>query len=47
MNLRLLAPDIHEDIRFLVRIGAARDPLKYADLCSLTVEPNWTEQRRM
>jgi len=47
MNLRLLAPEIQEDLLFLPQTDTARDPLKYADLCSLTVEPNWTEQRRM
>ncbi len=47
MNLRILAPDIQEALLFLPRTDAPRDALKYADLCSLTVEPNWTEQRRM
>jgi hypothetical protein len=37
MNLRMLAPDIQEDILFLPRTGAPRDPLKYADICSLTI----------
>jgi len=46
MNLRLLAPDIQEDILFLPRTAAARDPLKYADIRPLTVEPEWAKQRR-
>ena len=44
MNLRLLAPDIQEDLLFLSRTDATRDPLKYADVRSLTVEPDWAEQ---
>lgn len=47
MNLRLLASDIQEELLFLPRTDTARDPLKYADLCPLTTEPDWTEQRRM
>ena len=47
MNLRLLAPDIQEDLLFLPRTDAPRDPLKYADIRPLTVEPDWAEQRRM
>ncbi|MDX9976030.1 MAG: hypothetical protein RBU21_23830, partial [FCB group bacterium] len=46
MNLRLLAPDIQEDLLFLPRIDAPRDPLKYADIGSLTLEPDWMVQRR-
>lgn len=47
MNLRLLAPDIQEDLLFLPRTDAARDPLKYADIRPLTVEPDWAKQRKV
>lgn len=47
MNLRVLAPDIQEDLLFLPRTDATRDPLKYADIRPLTIEPDWAEQRRM
>ncbi len=46
MNLRLLAPDIQEDLLFLPRTDAARDALKYADVRPLTVESDWARQRR-
>jgi len=45
LNLRLLAPDIQEDLLFLPRTDAARDPLKYDDIRPLTIEPDWAEQR--
>ncbi len=47
MNLRLLAPDIQEDLLFLPRIDAPRDPLKYADIGSLTLELDWAKQRKV
>ncbi|NLO32440.1 MAG: hypothetical protein GX117_03655 [Candidatus Hydrogenedentes bacterium] len=47
MNLRLLAPDIQENLLFLPYTEDARDELKYADIRPLTVEHDWTEQRRM
>ena len=47
MNLRLLTPDIQEDLLFLPHTETARDALKYADIRPLTVEADWTEQRRM
>lgn len=47
MNLRILAPDIQEDLLFLPRTRTARDALKYADICPLTTEPDWAEQRRI
>lgn len=47
MNLRLLAPDIQEELLFLPRTDALRDALKYADIRPLTVEPDWEEQRQI
>ena len=47
MNLRMLAPEIQEDLLFLPHTETARDALKYADIRPLTVEADWTEQRRM
>lgn len=47
MNLRLLAPDIQEDLLFLPHTETARDMLKYAEIRSLTVEADWAKQRRM
>lgn len=47
MNLRLLAPDIQEDLLFLPHTETARDTLKYADIGPLTVEPDWQEQRKL
>lgn len=47
MNLRLLAPDIQEDLLFLPHTETARDTLKYAEIRSLTVEADWAKQRRM
>jgi hypothetical protein len=47
MNLRLLAPDIQEDLLFLPRTNATRDTLKYTDVRPLTGETDWNEQRKL
>jgi len=47
MNLRLLAPDIQEDLLFLPHTETARDALKYADIRYIALEPDWTAQRKI
>lgn len=45
MNLRLLAPDIQEELLFLARIETGRAPVNLKQLQSITVEPDWKKQR--
>ncbi len=47
MNLRLLAPEIQEDILFLPRVHEGRDPITERDLRPLVAELEWADQRRM
>lgn len=47
MNLRLLAPDIQEDILFLPRVYQGRDPITEKDLRPIAAEQDWATQRRM
>ena len=46
MNLRLLAPDIQEQILHLPRTVKGRAPIKYDDVAPLIQIPNWQRQRR-
>ena len=41
MNLRLLAPDIQEQILFLPRIERGRAPLVLAQLQRIALVPDW------
>jgi hypothetical protein len=45
MNLRLLAPDIQEQILFLPRTQRGRDPIHLGQLQPITLEPDWRKQR--
>ena len=45
-NLRLLAPDIQEEILFLPRVYQGRDPITERDLRPLVAELDWATQRR-
>ena len=47
MNLRLLAPDIQEEILFLPRIRKSPAPVTERDLRPIAAEPNWHTQRKM
>jgi hypothetical protein len=47
MNLRLLAPDIQEEILFLKRTDKGRDPIPLRDLQPITAHSAWPEQRRL
>ena len=47
MNLRLLAPDIQEQILFLPRIERGRAPMVLAQLQRIALVPDWRKQRRM
>jgi len=46
MNLRLLAPDIQEELLRLPRVTQGRAPIRYKDLAQITLEPQWTKQRK-
>ena len=46
MNLRLLAPDIQEEILFLKRADKGRDPIPLRDLQPIAALAAWSEQRR-
>ena len=46
MNLRLLAPDIQEQILHLPRTVKDRAAIKYDDVAPLIQIPNWQRQRR-
>ncbi len=45
MNLRLLAPDIQEDLLNLPRVLKGRSPIKYRDLIPILQDPIWKCQR--
>jgi hypothetical protein len=45
MNLRLLAPDIQEELLLLPRVLEGRAPLKYRDLLPILRCPVWRDQR--
>ena len=47
MNLLMLAPDIQEEILFLPRVTAGRDPLQVRQLQSIALVPDWRKQRGM
>lgn len=47
MNLRLLAPDIQEQILFLPRIEGGHEPIHLRQLQSITAVPDWRKQRRL
>lgn len=46
MNLLMLAPDIQEEILFLPRATAGRDPIHLRQLQPIALEPDWRKQRR-
>jgi len=46
MNLRLLAPDIQEQILQLPRTTKGRAPLKYQDVAPILQTPDWKRQRQ-
>lgn len=45
MNLRLLAPDIQEQILLLPRTQRGRDPIHLGQLQPIALEPDWRKQR--
>ena len=47
MNLRLLAPDIQEDILFLPRIESGRDRILIRDLQPIALIHDWRKQRKL
>lgn len=47
MNLRLLAPDIQEEILFLPRISKGPGPITERDLRPIAAQPLWRRQRQM
>jgi hypothetical protein len=47
MNLRLLAPDIQEEILFSKRTDKGRDPIPLRDLQPIAALSAWSEQRRL
>lgn len=47
MNLRLLAPDIQEQILCLQRVIEGRAPIKYRDLLHIIREADWNIQRKL
>jgi len=47
MNLLNLAPDIQEDILFLPRVTAGKDPIHEKMLRPIAVEINWGRQRAL
>ena len=47
MNLLHLAPDIQEEILFLPRVLAGRDPIHEKPLWRIGQEPSFARQRRM
>jgi hypothetical protein len=47
MNLLLLAPDIQEQILFLVPASGRRDPVRLAQLQPIARIPDWSMQRRL
>jgi hypothetical protein len=47
MNLLHLAPDIQEEILFLPRVLAGRDPIHEKQMRRICQEPRFTRQRRL
>lgn len=47
MNLRLLAPDIQEQLLFLHHIDGGRDPIFLWQLQSIVAVPDWRQQQRL
>jgi hypothetical protein len=47
MNLRLLAPDIQEEILFLPRVAGEREAIAERHVRPITAVPNWAKQRRV
>ena len=47
MNLRLLAPDLQEQLLHMKRIVKGRDSLCLRIVQSIAIEPNWKAQREM
>ena len=47
MNLRLLAPDIQEQLLFLPRIDRGRAPIHLSQLQPIAATPDWRKQRKM
>ena len=47
MNLRLLAPDLQEQLIFLPRIEGGHDSVYLRHLQSICAMPDWKKQRRM
>ncbi len=47
MSLLLLAPDIQEEILFLPRSGAGRDPIREKAVRPIAAVPDWRKQRVM
>jgi len=47
MNLLLLAPDIQEEILFLPRTLAGRDPIRERHIRPLTTVLDWRKQRQL
>ncbi len=47
MNLRLLAPDIQEDLLFLPRTESGHDPIHLRQLQPLAAVADWRKQRRL
>lgn len=47
MNLLMLAPDVQEDILFLPRVTAGRDPIHLRQLQPIALVPDWRKQRKL
>lgn len=45
MSLLCLAPDVQEEILFLLRTPKGRDAIQLRDLLLITVVPDWRKQR--
>lgn len=47
MNLRLLAPDLQEQLLNIPRVERGRDSLCLRQFQSIAIEPSWKQQREM
>jgi hypothetical protein len=47
MNLLLLAPDLQEQILFILPAGGRRDPVRLAQLQPIARIPDWSQQRQL
>jgi hypothetical protein len=47
MNLRLLAPDIQEELLFLPNVTEGRAPITEVDMRPIAARPLWSEQHAM